>query len=155
MLPFELPKQRSPPCPKSRRGSVRYPRVSRKTPDKLLARIAALKPTTTAAVDNEAWALKIFHLRASTISIHEPKRKELIALLESAAERAEAANAERTEEVKMATPAAGAPVWPVRRPRSSRSPRAQSSAERCPRGLTIVRMCFRVRFSAFNWCIIL
>ena len=110
MEPFELAPQRSPPCPKSRRRSVRYMPVSRKTPDRLFARIAAHKPSTTVRRVVEAWALKIFHGRASTMSIHEPKRKELIALLESAAERAEAAAAARTEEVKMATPAAGAPV---------------------------------------------
>ena len=50
---------RSPPCPKARRGSVKYCAVSRVTPDKFLARIAAHMPTMDAAFDNQAWVVKI------------------------------------------------------------------------------------------------
>ena len=110
MVPLEPPPQRSPPCPKSRRGGVRYARVSRATPDRLFARIVAIKPTTSAATSNETWVLNIFHGLASTTSIYNPKRKKMVVLLEKAAERAEAAAAARTKEVKMATPAVNVPV---------------------------------------------
>ena len=89
---------------------TRYTRVSRATPDRIIARFAALKPTTTAATSNETWALMIIWQRASTTGLLNPERKVLLARLEKAAKRAEATAAARPKEVKMATPAAGAPV---------------------------------------------
>ena len=110
MLRFDTPPRRPPPCSKSRRVSARYTRVSRATPDRIIARFAALKPTTTAATSNETWALMIFWQRASTTGLLNPERKVLLARLEKAAKRAEATAAARPKEDNMATPVAGAPV---------------------------------------------
>ena len=110
MLRFDTPPRRPPPCSKSRRVCAHYPRVSRATPDRIIARFAALKPTTTAATSNETWALMIAWSRASTTALGNPERKELLVLLKKAAERAEATAAARSKEASMATPAAGAAV---------------------------------------------
>ena len=110
MLRFDTPPRRPPPCSKSRRVSARYTRVSRATPDRVIARFAALKPTTTAATSNETWALMIMWQRASTTGLLNPERKVLLARLEKAAKRAEATAAARSKEASMATPAAGAAV---------------------------------------------
>ena len=101
---------RSPPCPKSRRGSVRYARVSRVTPDKLVARVARHKPTMDAVADNSAWAIKITHAKACSTALDNPERKKLLFFLEKSAERAEAAAAVGSKEMLMATPAACVPV---------------------------------------------
>ena len=101
---------RSPPCPKARRGSVKYCAVSRVTPDKFLARIAAHMPTMDAAFDNQAWAVKIWHRRACGAPLSGKKRDALLARLEEAAKRAEADAAPRAKVGCMATPAAVAPV---------------------------------------------
>ena len=110
MLRFDTPPRRPPPCSKRAGRSARYVRVSRATPDRIIARFAALKPTTTAATSNETWALKICWQRASTTGLRNPKRKELLVLLKKAAERAETTAAARSKEASMATPAAGAAV---------------------------------------------
>ena len=110
MLRFDTPPRRPPPCAPSRRVRARHARVSRATPDRIIARFAARKPTTTAATSNETWALMIAWSRASTTALGNPKRKELLVLLKKAAERAEATAAARSKEASKATPAAGAAV---------------------------------------------
>ena len=107
LTPYGL---RSPPCPKARRGFVKYKAVSRVTPDKFLARIEANRPTMGTAVDNKAWALFFLHRSACGASLKGEKRAALLVRLETAAKCAETEAALRAKVGGMATPAAVAPV---------------------------------------------
>ena len=86
---------RSPPGPKSRIRAVRYPRVSRVTPDKFLARIDAHRPTPRTAGNGAAWVARVVHFKACGTALGNPKRAELLEHLASIAERVETEAAAR------------------------------------------------------------
>ena len=130
-------------------AAMRYERVERVTLDNSLARIATDTATASGVGGVEAWATQIIHVKALRRALFDPKRTALLSVLEMTVMRFESSSTARAKEVNMTTPAV-APVVAPSGDRASRSQRARTSAERCPRGLSVVRMCVRVRSRAVN-----
>ena len=61
---LKRPRERPPPCSPRRIQAARYARVSSVTPDKLLARLDALIPTTALVGDANVWSIMILYKKA-------------------------------------------------------------------------------------------
>ena len=81
--------ERSPPCSPRRIQSARYARVSRVTPDKLLARLLTRIPTTAEPTTLSEWSIMILYQKACKPADVNPRRQQMISILEKKAEALE------------------------------------------------------------------
>ena len=102
--------ERSPPCSPRRIQSARYARVSRVTPDKLLARLLTRIPTTAEPTTLSEWSIMILYQKACKPADVNPRRQQMISILEKKAEALEKTVTEPRLVAHMATPAVGARV---------------------------------------------
>ena len=79
----------------------RDPRFSRRTPDKLRAQFAAANSGTRVVGDTRSWIVGILHTKARKTMLKDPKRKQILELLEKCAKAAEIAAAEKKLEVNI------------------------------------------------------
>ena len=89
----------------------RDPRYSRRTPDKLLALLAAaIGVRGGAAGDTTLWAARILHAKARKCLVYDNKRAHLLSVLKKKAEAADTAPANTTLEVNVDSSVYEAPV---------------------------------------------
>ena len=94
----------------------RDPRYSRRTPDKLLALLAAaIGVRGGAAGDTTLWAARILHAKARKCLVYDNKRAHLLSVLKKKAEAADTAPANTTLEVNVDSSVYEAPLWRFRR----------------------------------------
>ena len=82
----------------------RDPRCSRRTPDRLLARINSKRPINALVGDASSWACGILHAKARKLAVYDPKRTKIVSMMEKKADAVEDATVSKEEVVKVATP---------------------------------------------------
>ena len=88
----------------------RDPRFSRRTPDRLRARIEAQGPVVNVVGDKRSWATRLLHNKARKTPIFAAKRAQVGSQLQKMAEVTEEAGGEKMPELKVDSPAGALPA---------------------------------------------